>query len=214
MRHPTGKRFVGSLETANTEQRNHTHVFRDFQQSFDLVFFKAFHWSGVITKCLRCPHHSGKRDHDMAIDPEIETRLHSSSFARRPAEYASHRSADFCILLVREAMLFGDFQHLVEVALFPALRVTTRHDYRAGFFHFGLVVSSCTQLFLLVTIPNHHKPPGLQVITARRTQPGRDDFFEISTVDRYFLKARRGAPFLYDLTQQFLSGDLRHGWGS
>src|SRR6185437_2926962 len=98
MRHPTGKRFVGSLETANTEQRNHTHVFRDFQQSFDLVFFKAFHWSGVITKCLRCPHHSGKRDHDMAIDPEIETRLHSSSFARRPAEnpVTAPRTFAFC----------------------------------------------------------------------------------------------------------------------
>jgi hypothetical protein len=108
-------RLVGTLASADAEQRNHSYTVGDVERGLYLVFEEAFHRRRVIAENLRHPHHGSDRDHHMAVDPYGVIRGKAELVARRLTEDAVYALPHCPILLFAEAMPCRFREHVVEI---------------------------------------------------------------------------------------------------
>ena len=106
----------------------------NMQELLYLVFHKAFHGRGVIAQGFSHPHDSGKSDHYVTVHPKIKSRLDSPGLAWSAAQEICDIFANSIVHgFISESMLLGQFEHLVQIAILPSLRIAARHHHDAGF---------------------------------------------------------------------------------
>src|SRR5689334_22596443 len=191
---PSGEWFIRAFQAPDAKEGHHPHRMWDLEQSFDFIFFEPFHGRSVIAQSLGCPHHGGQCDHDMAIYPKIKARLQPAGLPRGIAEQSNDVLSHSLPLFLSKTVLSGFAEHPVEIAIFPALWVATRHYHRTRCLHLGLIECSLAQLFLLLAVTHDNEPPGLQIVSARCRQTRADDLLQVSAVDgNVFKTGRRSA---------------------
>src|ERR1700733_6944728 len=94
-------------------------------------------------------------------------------------------------------------QHQVEI-LPPAVRIATSHDHSRGLLDLSLVVAGRAQPLLLLRRLHHDKPPGLHVVSARRTKTSFKNLLQVFRRNRRSIKAGTRSSFLDCLTQSLL----------
>jgi len=82
------------------------------------------------------------------------------------------------------AVLGADPDHLVKVALAPAVRIAKRHDHDWSLLDLRLLVAGGAQLAALLDLAHHDEAPRLQIVAAGRAESRMDDLLQMFICDR------------------------------